>query len=824
MTIRPLQTRSTKRGALTETVIRDSLYELSNAINNMALQWNENVYPLVGSLPSGPLQRKRQDRSGMIDPVKNGVDGSQLFMDMTATPYTGGGRLHDGNRQRTIKEVVENNFFELAERIAHTEALIDNLGNGSGGGTEYDDTELRNWILQLAADTVSDLAQGETYSSTNFDSAPPKTAEYSLHQRDVGLRNVIGIEAENFGFYDIQSYLIATTYIAGSSDILKAMVALDAAISAVAPAAVTLDQAYINGDTININGSAALETFPVQLSHLPGEALSSKPSLVMDGSLAFMSDAAGNKQKAAILRGNYTGGVSYLDMTFDIFHSTAGDFEACNDVDNIFSLNSVLSTPGSSTTLRLGVRDATLTDPRYAALIGGATLGSTYGWKLEGLEVAGAPVYRFYTAGDMDVRAEAGDLFITSDAGSASIEANQKIQMEAGTSASITANNGLFSIVSTLDGIHLNAATTLDIDAPSGTSDWALEAVNMTVDDFTFQSNSYDRTTTASANWTAAGLVMNSSGAVSIITSGAASDLLLQATSADVYLSGIDVSITSADGILAAANTTMQLLSTGNSELRSITGDVAITSTDGSLALTGHGDTSLLTDAGYGLLAYGAPTSGLIATNSTQFSVVSDYTVASRGMVFRTSPTGGTTYGYIVGAAANKLCVLAQSKGDVNGIIASFGAVEARNSAYQDVDAGDLPSPYTMYRDNVIKARGRIEVTANDLGVLPVAETALVTQFNLDYNGMHFGGSYSTTYSSLTVQYATPLDATNDKIPAVTASVEDDENIRIFSVKVRDNTRTGCRILISMWDDTAKTWVNVSSLGATTLVINMQAV
>jgi len=147
--IKPLNKRSFRRGKLTDLVIRDGFFELSNALNVIADQWNDSLYPLVASLPSGTRKILGRDRSTIIDPVANGLDGSQLFVDMTATPHTSGGRLHNGVRQKTIREVIDGDFFNLSERIAHTEALVENL-EVAPNATAYDDTELRNWVLQLS--------------------------------------------------------------------------------------------------------------------------------------------------------------------------------------------------------------------------------------------------------------------------------------------------------------------------------------------------------------------------------------------------------------------------------------------------------------------------------------------------------------------------------------------------------------------------------------------------------------------------------------------------------------------------------------------------
>ena len=225
---------------------RAGLLELLNDINQIAVQWNGQLYPLLDSLPGGRTRHLAEERSSSIDPITNGLDGSQVFMDSTATPQTLRGLLYNSGsaRPKTIKEVVLDTYSILSSDMARIRSSIDI--NEAAVAATYDDTNISNWIRRLAADTISDLDQGEEFPTAHFSgNLPTKTLEFSLHQRDNNLRTLIGIDGAGYG--TINPGFLNTNFIDGQT-IVQAIITLDGEIQNGEGGAGTLQSAYDNGD------------------------------------------------------------------------------------------------------------------------------------------------------------------------------------------------------------------------------------------------------------------------------------------------------------------------------------------------------------------------------------------------------------------------------------------------------------------------------------------------------------------------------------------------------------------------------------------------
>lgn len=224
---------------------RAGLQELNSDINQITSQWNSFIYPLLDSLPGGRTRLRAEQRSDAIDPSVNGFDGSQVFMDMTATPQFLRGLFYSNKnlRPKTIKEVVLDNYGELTGELNRLKVLFNNLEDSSD---IFDDTSIKNWVRRLAANTVSDLELGAEFPSAYFaGNLPTKTVQYSLHQRDANLRTLIGVSSADFSLTN--PGFDGTNYI-DDDDILEALLDLDAALGNIDPGATTLQQAYNNGD------------------------------------------------------------------------------------------------------------------------------------------------------------------------------------------------------------------------------------------------------------------------------------------------------------------------------------------------------------------------------------------------------------------------------------------------------------------------------------------------------------------------------------------------------------------------------------------------
>ena len=233
----------------TNEQIRAGFQEILVDINSIVVQWNEIIQPLVDSLPGGRRRLTPADRNANVNPIENGCDGSQVFMDMTSTPQILSGFLYNSRakRPKTIKEVVVDSHISLQSEVSKLRVLVEAIDLAD---ESYDDTNIKNWIRRLAADTISDLDQGDPFG-TGYFGEPTKTVQYSLHQRDVNLRTLIGIDEADYGLTN--PGFDGTNHI-DDMDIIDALIELDSQLTgAVTP---TLQIAYDN----STDGGIVLES------------------------------------------------------------------------------------------------------------------------------------------------------------------------------------------------------------------------------------------------------------------------------------------------------------------------------------------------------------------------------------------------------------------------------------------------------------------------------------------------------------------------------------------------------------------------------------
>ncbi len=71
-------------GPVESEVWNDSIEEMVHSVGLLQDAWNNLLYPMLGSLPGGPVEVTIADRDLDPNPFDNGLDGSQVYMDMTA--------------------------------------------------------------------------------------------------------------------------------------------------------------------------------------------------------------------------------------------------------------------------------------------------------------------------------------------------------------------------------------------------------------------------------------------------------------------------------------------------------------------------------------------------------------------------------------------------------------------------------------------------------------------------------------------------------------------------------------------------------------------
>lgn len=96
-----------------------TLQEIINSFAQVSNVWNNNLQPLIDSLPTGSTVIPRESRSSDPNPFDNGFDGSQVYLDMTSDELTEEGKYFDIdlNRPVTIKEALINLESKLTQDI-----------------------------------------------------------------------------------------------------------------------------------------------------------------------------------------------------------------------------------------------------------------------------------------------------------------------------------------------------------------------------------------------------------------------------------------------------------------------------------------------------------------------------------------------------------------------------------------------------------------------------------------------------------------------------------------------------------------------------------
>ena len=122
------------RGPTSSADYNSTLQESINSLAQISISWNEEIQPLLDSLPSGDRTIIRENRSDNPNPFMNGLDGSQVYLDMTSTAVTDDGKYFSilDNRPLTIKESIENVQSELNESVQDILVKIAQVSENTG--------------------------------------------------------------------------------------------------------------------------------------------------------------------------------------------------------------------------------------------------------------------------------------------------------------------------------------------------------------------------------------------------------------------------------------------------------------------------------------------------------------------------------------------------------------------------------------------------------------------------------------------------------------------------------------------------------------------
>lgn len=111
-----------------------SFEEVRNSLAQLYEVWNNQLQPLIDTLPSGLTGIEREARTETPNPFENGLDGSQMYTDLTSTSVTDDGRFYNETKRRpfTMKETFNVIQNQVNESIQDLEVKIAKVDKQSG--------------------------------------------------------------------------------------------------------------------------------------------------------------------------------------------------------------------------------------------------------------------------------------------------------------------------------------------------------------------------------------------------------------------------------------------------------------------------------------------------------------------------------------------------------------------------------------------------------------------------------------------------------------------------------------------------------------------
>jgi hypothetical protein len=111
-----------------------SMEEIINSLAQISIAWNTQLQPLLDTLPGGSTGINKDQRSEVPNPFLNGLDGSQLFTDLTSSSVLDNGRFYDGllKRPLTLKETFNKIQDQLNQSIQDLDIKIAQVNKNNG--------------------------------------------------------------------------------------------------------------------------------------------------------------------------------------------------------------------------------------------------------------------------------------------------------------------------------------------------------------------------------------------------------------------------------------------------------------------------------------------------------------------------------------------------------------------------------------------------------------------------------------------------------------------------------------------------------------------
>ena len=215
--------------AVTSANVSTSLAEIQNTQRVIVEEFNE-VYTLLNSLEGGTGGRIASSQQGSEpNPWSNGMDGANILMDLSSTPTDWAGLFWKDSRSRpkTIKELFLDTYGLLSGKIKSVEDRVDDMVPQEPPAP-YDDTLIKAWIRQIAADTIS-VGRGQdwVWPEGSFSGLPRSTTPFSLKDDLAALRTLVGggtaVGTSSFSFQN------PTNLPAGNTTVHESLEGLDTA-------------------------------------------------------------------------------------------------------------------------------------------------------------------------------------------------------------------------------------------------------------------------------------------------------------------------------------------------------------------------------------------------------------------------------------------------------------------------------------------------------------------------------------------------------------------------------------------------------------------
>lgn len=122
------------KGPTSSIDFNSTMEEIRNSLAQISSVWNNQLQPMLDTLPGGLTGVNRDDRTENPNPFSNGLDGSQVYTDLTSTSVTDDGRFFDETAERplTIKETFNKIQNQLNESIQDLEVKIAQVSKTAG--------------------------------------------------------------------------------------------------------------------------------------------------------------------------------------------------------------------------------------------------------------------------------------------------------------------------------------------------------------------------------------------------------------------------------------------------------------------------------------------------------------------------------------------------------------------------------------------------------------------------------------------------------------------------------------------------------------------